>query len=216
MTSVKEIKSLIDQMGVKYSPGNSSKKGHLYNPLPFPEFNNVPSQREAVYERFEMIKPHVQGKTLLDVGCHTGFNCFMFEKEGFSCTGVELHQLTHEIASKVADLKEVDCTFINGSADIIPSLGKFDTCLFLSVFQWITKAEGFERAKELLSAAIDNSHVLFFETSMGAEGKAKMPMLSNPDSVYKMLSEFATVEYLGDVVAPGGVSHPRRCIFKCL
>lgn len=218
--SVESIKKKIAKMGEVYSPGNASKKGHLYNPLPFPEFKGVPSQREAVYDRWKIIKPHLFGHTALDIGCHTGFNCFMLDREGYKCTGIEAHKLSAEIADDVAQLYGLDIDFIEGKAtpELINNLGQFDVCFFLSTFQWITKDKGFDYAKDVLKAATENSKVLFFETSMGNEGKAKMPMLPDVISVLQMLwgvrDGNKRVEYLGDVIAPGGISHPKRSIFK--
>jgi SAM-dependent methyltransferase len=212
------IRAKIARMGHAYAPGNASRVGHLYSPLPFPEFKDIPSQREAVYERFNLIEPHVFGERLLDIGCHTGFNCFEFEKMGFKCVGIESHKLTTEIAQDVAAYYDSECEFINAYAtpNLINDLGKFDVCLFLSTFQWITQAEGFDYAVDVLEAALLNSKVLFFETSMGNEGKYKMVKLPNADAVESMLKALGTkVTNLGEVVAPGGQNHPRRVIFKC-
>lgn len=216
--SVESIKEKISHMGEKYSPGNASKKGHLYNPLPFAEFKDIPAQREAVYDRWKLMLPHLYGKTALDIGCHTGFNCFMLQKEGFECTGIEAHRLSAEIAQDVNDYYDLGINFIHAKAtpDLINEIGEVDVCLFLSTFQWITKDRGFGYAKEVLKAAIDNSKVLLFETSMGNEGKAKMPMLPDIISILQMLwkirPEGKSVECLGDVAPPGGGTN--RFIFK--
>ena len=95
-------------MGATYRPGNASKPGHLYSPLPFKEFEDIPYQREAVEERFELIRPHlpttIQRPRLLDVGCHAGYNCFRLEDLGYTCTGIELDAPTVDIAREVNDL----------------------------------------------------------------------------------------------------------------
>lgn len=218
---VKAIKSKIARMGETYELGNASKVGHLYNPIPFPEFDDIPTQREAVYERLELMidsLPVESGNRLLDIGCHTGFNCFIFEKLGYHCTGVEMHELSAGIARDTAALYNKPITFINAEVtpELVKQLGKMDVTLFLSTFQWVTLARGFESAVNLLRVVMENSQVMLFETSMGQEGKAKMPMLPDEHAVREMLAMqniHKNVKCLGEVVAPGGIHHPRRFIF---
>ena len=211
---IEHIQKKIALMGREYSPGNASRKGHLYSPLPFPEFKETPVQRKSVKARWEMIKPHLDGETALDIGCHTGYNCFQLERLGFQVTGVELHELTVEIAQDVAFYYGSTCHFIQGEVtpELIKKIGEVDVCLFFSTFQWVTQSRGFEYAKKVLETAKEYSKTLFFETSMGQEGKAKMPMLPNADSIAKMLSKYGEVQILGKVPSPGGID---RVIFKC-
>ena len=127
-----------------YKPGSSSKPGHLYSPLPFPEFNDIPWQREACFERLVLIHDNMPqdltGKKLLDIGCHTGFYCFKFTELGFYCTGIEIDPLSTEIARDVNQIYRLNIDFICAEAttDLIDKLGHFDVCLFLSIFQWVT------------------------------------------------------------------------------
>lgn len=208
----------------QYKPGNSSKKGYLYNPIPFPEFSDIPYQREACYERFELISHHLPAilqtpKTILDIGCHTGFNCFMLDRIGYSCTGLEIDALSVEIARDIASLYKLNINFLNQEA--IPAnlekLGHFDVCLFLSTFQWVTFKHGYEFAKETLKQAMMSSDILFFETSIGNEGRAKMPMLSNLDDVTQLLTSLKVhknILCLGEAAAPNQWLNKKRYIFK--
>lgn len=222
MPTVDSIKAKIANMGKEYALGNASLAGHLYNPLPFPEFNDVPVQRSACADRFDMMAArmpeHLKGGTLADVGAHVGYNCFMFNRYfNMKCVGIEAHALTAQIGNDCAKLYGVDVQIETRS--ITPEWfhdKEFDVCLFLSVFQWITKAEGFEYACETLKEALAASKVLFFETSMGNEGKAKMPMLPNLDAVFQMLVNLgAKPVCLGPVVSPGGANDQRRYLFQC-
>ena len=86
---MRAIRKKIARLGEgPYKPGGSSKPGHLYSPLPFPEFQDLPAQREACDERFELMRRHLEGATqgrVIDLGCNTGFNCFKFSELGFIC-----------------------------------------------------------------------------------------------------------------------------------
>jgi SAM-dependent methyltransferase len=206
-----------------YKPGSSSKRGHLYNPIPFREFADIPWQREACYERLDLMKRELpvalQPGRLLDVGCHTGFNCYMFRELGFQCTGIEIDPLSVEIAQAVNRLYGLDIRFIctEATTDTIESLGHFQVCLFLAVFQWITKLHGYEFAQDVLKQAMRSADLLFFETSMGSEGRAKMPMLPDVTSVERMLIDLGVhqeVVCLGEIVAPNAWLDKKRYLFR--
>jgi SAM-dependent methyltransferase len=223
---VRRIKSKIRLVGAgPYQPGNSSKPGHLYNPLPFPAFDDVPAQREACEPRFEMIRANLPAEItsgrVLDIGCNAGFNCFKFAQLGFSCVGIECEPLTAEIAQDVAALYAPEVTVICAEATpaVISGLGEFRVALFLATFQWITQRRGFEFACEALRAAQRSSEVLFFETSMGTEGRAKMPMLPDRAAVEKLLRDrgvHRTVEFLDEVAAPNSWLGRTRSLFRTI
>jgi len=223
MVSISEIKEKIQRMGLTYRPGNVSRPGHLYNPLPFPEFSDVPFQRDAVSQRFTLMetglpRPFKRGR-LLDIGCHTGYNCFRFAEIGFKCTGVELDALTAEIARDVSVFKQTGVEFINAPASIklLTDLGHFDVILFLSIFQWVVYAEGFEAAVSLLAEVQRHCDVMFFETSMGQEGKVKLPQLPDAKAVGDLLKRsgvHAHVDCLGVLQSPGGPTDQPRLLFR--
>jgi 2-polyprenyl-3-methyl-5-hydroxy-6-metoxy-1,4-benzoquinol methylase len=192
---VARIKDKIRHMGQVYRPGNASQPGHLYSPLPFDDFRDVPVQRGAVEGRFELIRDDLlqflSRGTLLDLGCHAGYNCFRFHELGFQCTGIDADALTIEIARDTAELEgcPIDFRCAEATPELIDALGDFDVVIFTAVFQWITKARSFETAQEVLRRLLAHCEILYFETSMGAEGKAKMPMLPDVAAVERMLQE---------------------------
>lgn len=221
---VRQIKRKIRRVGTgEYKPGGSSKPGHLYSPLPFAAFDDVPWQREACAERFELIRRYlpgsVNGGRLLDIGCATGFNCFKFSQLGLDCVGIDIDPESIDIASDVAALYDVSARFHCGEAtpELISSLGPFHVALFLSSFQWITSARGFDYARRVLEAAMRQAAVVFFETSMGNEGRAKMPMLPDGDAVRTLLADTGVhdeVMALGDVLAPNVWLQKTRVLFR--
>lgn len=221
--TVASIKDKIRRMGVEYRPGNASKAGHLYSPIPFPEFADVPYQREAVEERFRVLEaarlmPFSRGR-LLDLGCHAGYNCFRFAEQGYVCVGVELDPLTLDIAEDVNRLHRTGIEFINAPASIelVRRLGHFDITLFLATFQWVVYAEGFDAAVALLAEVQAHCDVLFFETSMGQEGKMKLPQLPSPEAVHALLrrsGHHSQVDCLGAVRSPGTIDAPPRYLFR--
>lgn len=208
---IRAIKEKIARMGVTYRPGNASRPGHLYSPLPFPEFADVPHQREAVEERFELIRPFLPaeggGRRVLDIGCHAGYNCFRLEELGYRCTGIELDALTVEIARDVNELygRHVEFVCAEATPELLDGMQRFDLCLFLATFQWIAKARGLAYAKDVTRAAMRCAPMMFFETSMGMEGKAKLPELPDLDAVEGMLAGLGVhrdVRLLGEIPAP--------------
>jgi SAM-dependent methyltransferase len=217
---IRRIKEKIAGMGVVYQPGNASRPGHLYSPLPFKDFTDIPYQREAVEERFELIRPLLpsadRGSRVIDIGCHAGYNCFRLEDLGFKCTGIELDPLTVEIAREVNDLyaRSVEFVCAEATPELIAGLGEFDVCLFFATFQWVAKARGIPYAMEVARAAMRCAPLMFFETSMGMEGKAKLPELPDLDSVERMLVELGVhrdVWCLGEIPAP--ITFQRRYVF---
>jgi hypothetical protein len=220
------IKAKIARMGVDYQPGGASKPGHLYNPLPFPDFSDVPSQRSAVAERFDAMRfalPRpfaAKGQKLVDLGCHTGYNSFRFRDLGFSCTGIERDPLTAEIAGDVNALYNLGIDFRQGAVtvDALQAVGPVDVCVFLSLFQWIVLADGFDAATAVLAEAQRLSDVLFFETSMGMEGKFKLPQLPDGAAVAKLLAasgHHAAVDLIAAIEAPdAGGQTQYRLLFR--
>lgn len=217
---IRGIKDKIARMGVTYQPGNASRPGHLYSPLPFEDFADVPYQREAVEERFELIRPLLptaaRSARALDIGCHAGYNCFRLAELGFACTGIELDALTVEIAREVNDLysRGVDFICAEATPELIAGLGDFDVCLFFATFQWVAKAHGIPYAKDVTRAAMRCAPVMFFETSMGMEGKAKLPELPDLGAVEDMLAGLGVhrdVWCLGKIPAP--LTYQARYVF---
>ncbi|WP_428248118.1 protein kinase domain-containing protein [Ferrovibrio sp.] len=223
MVTVESIRAKIARMGQVYQPGNASRPGHLYNPLPFDDFADIPYQRDAVEERFALMqttlpRPFKTGR-LLDIGCHSGYNCFRFQRLGYTCTGIEKDTLTCEIGQDVNELKQTGITFINAAAspELIRDLGHFDVILFLSTFQWVVHFDGFEAAVKLLTEVQRHCDVLFFETSMGQEGKMKLPQIPDAAAVHAMVKNtgiHSHVDCLGAIPAPGSPMAQKRLLFR--
>lgn len=208
-------------MGQNYQPGNASKPGHVYNPIPFKEFSDIPHQREACAERFKMIHQNLFVQTpgsFLDLGCHTGYNCFQMNHLGFDCTGIEKDPLTASIAQDINSLYDLDIRFIAGeiSSSLLSSLGHFDVCFFLSTYQWLVYAHGDLIANNILYQVMDQCDEMYFETSMGMEGKMKLPQLPDVNSVEALLKQgpHNSVKCLGPVVAPVESLGLKRYIFQ--
>jgi len=219
--NIDQIKEKIRKMGAVYQPGNASKVGHVYNPIPFAAFSDIPFQREACTERFTMIeKALVQQPParFLDLGCHTGYNCYRMHELGYDCTGVEKDPLTASIAQDISELYELNIDFLEGgiSSDLLTSLGQFDVCFFLSTYQWLVYAHGDDTANALLYQIMDMCGEMYFETSMGMEGKMKLPQLPNVEAIHALLNKGShkQVTCLGPVVAPMQELGLKRYIFK--
>jgi hypothetical protein len=69
--------------------GRHSQRGMVYAPLLHMDLQTVPSQYG--HDRFEIIRDHVRGKIILDVGTHLGYFSHRFEELGHECIAVETH-----------------------------------------------------------------------------------------------------------------------------
>lgn len=61
----------------------------LYQPIETTEFFHCSAQQPC-HERLNMMEPHLEGtRTMLDIGCHTGWFCRAFTRLGIETIGVD-------------------------------------------------------------------------------------------------------------------------------
>ena len=69
--------------------GRHSPRGLAYAPLLHTDLASVPSQHG--HDRFDIIRKHLRGKRILDIGAHLGYFSHRFEDLGHECIAVESH-----------------------------------------------------------------------------------------------------------------------------
>ncbi len=151
--------------------------GHVYQPLPFPEFAGLSSQADdlATYQRLGMILnlcPDPDGMRYLDLGCNLGFYDFSLARRGALATGLDRDERCITTARRVAAIKGVAAEFI--AAPLEPALFATDgvlggsrpawdlvTCF--STLQWVVRDHGEDFAVELLKAIRGRSKALLID-----------------------------------------------------
>ncbi|MDO8836232.1 MAG: methyltransferase domain-containing protein [Vicinamibacterales bacterium] len=151
--------------------------GHVYQPLPFPEFANLASQADdlATYQRLGMILdlcPEPRGMRYLDLGCNLGFYDFSLARRGALVTGLDRDDRFVAAARRVAAIKGVAAEFV--AAPLEPALFAaggilgdsrpvWDLVTCFSTLQWVVRDHGEEFAIELLQAISGRSKALLID-----------------------------------------------------
>lgn len=137
------------------------KRGHIYHPIPFPEFAalRTSSDSDEVRAKWSMIEQALRelfpdglaGKRFLDIGANAGFYTFCLAQQGAGVTAFESHPRYGPIGRFLAAEKKLPVQWHCApfTAQVIQG-HRFDTALMLSVFQWM--AQGGSR---LAAAAAD-------------------------------------------------------------
>jgi hypothetical protein len=121
--------------------GRHSQPGMAYAPFLHMDLQSVPSQHG--HDRFDILKSHVHGKRILDIGAHLGYFCHRFEELGHECIAVESHPDVAYFLRKLHAAQErkfriVDesvFTFVERERPVV------DTVLALSIFHHFLKEE---------------------------------------------------------------------------
>lgn len=166
---IKDIIKEIEQKPVE-------TKGHIYHPIPFPEFDHLTtsSSKDAVYEKWHIIKSWVdriyktRSKELrvLDVGSNAGFYTFSLAQDGASVKSFECHERYSYIGKEISKEKNLNVDWVAEAfhSKAIAHSDKFDIALLLSVFQWMANGDiKNQEALASLKLISDQSDYLFFE-----------------------------------------------------
>ena len=200
-----------------------------YQPPPFSWMSGCGCHRseEATLRRWELIKENLpsSGFTALDIGCNIGFFSFRMREHGAELVlGADPDRGSLLVADKVKHVERIDgvaFTRLAITPDNVEKLGEWDVIVFLSVFHHINLQFGFEKAKAVLSALLQNARsMLFFETGQADDGCAtavapksmpKMGADSAQDYLLELLTECGaeSVVHLGDIPAANNAT---RCL----
>jgi len=199
--------------------------GHIYHPLPFPEFQHLKVSSDArsahrkwaLMRRFLDTPSSLKDLRVLDVGANAGFYSFCFAKLGATVDAYEPHEHYCGIGQQIAQVTGLPVRWYNKPLERSDILDKqYDIALMLSVFQWISQGnEYLEEATDLLRTVASCSRLVFFELGCN-HGKSAIHTEKRPISwIWELLQRNAypkRVAYLGSATPwKGG----RRYHFVC-
>jgi 2-polyprenyl-3-methyl-5-hydroxy-6-metoxy-1,4-benzoquinol methylase len=141
--------------------GRHSQAGMAYAPLLHMDLQSVPSRHG--HDRFEILKNHVRGKKILDVGAHLGYFCHRFEELGHECVAVESHpdivyflrKLHTAQERKFRIVDESVASFIERERPVV------DTVLALSIFHHFLKEEYLYKQLVKLLNTLQTKEIIF-------------------------------------------------------
>lgn len=154
------------------------RTGHLYHPIPFPEFDHlkISSNKKEVYKKWNIINGtvhrifngNITGKTVLDIGANAGFYTFNFAKQGASVTAFEPHSGYSTLGQRIIAEKNLPGTvhWFNDNYQWLESMPceRFDLGLILSTYQWMAAGgKEMEYASNALKHLSGKVNYLFFE-----------------------------------------------------
>jgi SAM-dependent methyltransferase len=187
--------------------------GHVYHPIPFPEFASLRSSaNEAAVEakgrrvlgvidrRRSMGLP--SGR-VLDIGANGGYFTFSLARTVDSVTAYEPTERYSAIGQTLARLRAPNVDW-RGRPFSEAEIGAetWDVALMLSTFQWITAGdERLEEGRELLRALSSATSCLIFEIGLN-HGKSAVTTskLNHISAVYRLLRDsttYPTIRYAG-------------------
>lgn len=199
--------------------------GHIYHPLPFPEFQHLKTSSNATsaYRKWKLIRQclpsdsSLRSPRVLDIGANAGFYSFSFAKLGARVEAYEPHEYYASIGRQIAEATDLPVWWYNKPLERNDLLDeRYDVALMLSVFQWISQGNShLEQATDLLGLVASSSRFLFFELGCN-HGKSAIRTTERPLGwVWRLLLESASpkqVAYLGSN-APWGKA--RRYLLVC-
>lgn len=116
---------------------------------------------------------HIPAGTALDLGSHIGFFSFKLAESGHLCLGIENFKDSIRAARLLRTASGIEGASFRQmtlNSETIRELPDADIIVFLSLWHHLCKAEGFERARELLTTVISKTRqVCFFETGQSDE-----------------------------------------------
>lgn len=203
----RRVRRRIKDLGRRYVDGNSDLLGYTYHPIPFPEFANIRSHRHSCEDRLKLIMNELQitpDDWILDVGANVGYFSFGLEREGAKVDAFESDTNTFEIGAALSKLYDRRVLYINKAlchASLQLLRPRYRAILLLSVFHWIVKQDGEEKAVEVLRDLARRADHIFFEAPCAKhDAMYKHRWFSSPEACSEFLKStlpLAQVTVLG-------------------
>lgn len=110
-----------------------NKGKHLYQPIEDPRVDGWPLWRPDSQQRLKIVENSLTGKTVLDVGCETGWFSRELSRRGYHVTGLDSNPKRLAIARYLSIIRNVDMELAEGAWHETLRDRKFDNILMLSV-----------------------------------------------------------------------------------
>jgi SAM-dependent methyltransferase len=187
--------------------------GHIYHPIPFPEFENlrVSANREVVEQKGRRIREIVERRrslglpasSVIDIGANAGYFTFSLARIVESVTAYEPNERYSSVGASLAQLRAPNVDW-RSRAFTYEEFGdeSWDIALMLSTFQWMTNgdenlAEGFRTLRRLSEV----TQCLIFELGLN-HGKSTVTTgkRNHVAAIHRMLREHTTypvIAYVG-------------------
>lgn len=125
--------------------------------------------RQDCHARLRLLKKHIKGGSLLDLGCSEGFYSFGLwdicgrAKVMFPITAIEKNSGLYEQCLKSQEKHKTDIRFFN--EDILDTFlaRGWDNSLYMSVHHHIIEQVGYDSAEDFLFELSHNSKQMFFD-----------------------------------------------------
>ena len=209
------LKAAIANLGSGgYVPGSSATQGYLYNPLPFAVCQDVPCHRPTSSERWNLIKAETnfRGKSVLDLGCATGFFSFKAEQAGASYVlGVDHDPKAIAVCQVVVEAFKVkNAEFLCKSAHIPGE--PFDVAFALSVLNWT----GREFAERFLMWSSKNVPLLWLEIQLKGDGRRGANWLTSDAQIARWVTDVSLYRSVDDIGQTQGPHRGKlRTLWRC-
>lgn len=182
-------------------------KMDCYQPIEHPDFAGWTVTQPCI-ERVDMMTEEFAGewpKTVLDLGCHTGWFCRGFAAAGSEVTGVEKKASAHRMARLLTLYRQTDPVTwpiyhnlsISEFFECGPVMESYDVCLYLSVIMHVFRDYGIAGGWAELKRISGHCKRMFMDLSWGAYAK-HLPF--TPDNIGPMICEktaFTSWQLLG-------------------
>ncbi len=138
--------------------------------------------RDSCQQRLDLIKKHIQGGNLLDIGCSEGFYSFglcercspilAIDKDPRLIQACEKIQQNNSIALTI----DFECLALSDilGVSVFKECDFWDSCLYLSVHHHIVAQFGFKVAKMMLRNLSEKCHTMFFDMGQKNESNCEM------------------------------------------
>lgn len=113
------------------------------------------------FKTTEKILGNVRNKTILDVGCGSGVYSIFFSKKGADVIGIDFSSTMITLSRENAELEQCKCNFILTDFLNYDTEHKFDSLLFIGVFDYIGKDEIYQYFEKAVKLTSDNLVVTF-------------------------------------------------------
>jgi SAM-dependent methyltransferase len=197
-----------------YVPGSSATQGYLYNPLPFPGCQGLPCHRPNSAERWNLIKAETDfhGKSVLDLGCATGYFSFKAIQAGASYVlGVDHDVKAIKVCRAAVEAFQVKGAEFLCKTAYVPD-EPFDVAFVLSVLNWTGK----EFAERFLLWSSKNVPTLWLEIQLKGDGRRGANWLTSDAQIVRWVTGVSLYQNVDAVGQTRGPHRGKlRTLWKC-